>query len=104
MKFFCECGFLFKDQTDDLPFKGYVCPDQSQEEIYNAITELLVANTSVDLSEKDEKIHPIIHPKGSKTIYQCPDCGNIFIEDGENIFMFEKVDRDCPNNLLSVRK
>ena len=102
MKFNCRCEYIFVDQTDDLPYKGNIIPDQSYEDICAAIDVLIESEKPSDLLERDKMIAPIMNPKGERDIFQCPDCGRIHICGlGSRVFSFKPEDEDVPKNLLS---
>ena len=105
MKFLCDCGYMFRDQTDDLPFKGYIYPDQSQEKLYEAINKIFASERPSDDVKFDEMINDIVSPKGIRTIYQCPECGTIYInEDKGKLSAFSPKSNNASKNLLKGGK
>ncbi len=101
MKFKCRCGYIFIDQTDDLPYKGNIIPDQSYEDFCAAIDVLIESEKPADILEWDKMVNPIMNPKGERDIFQCPDCGRIYISShGSRLYGF-KPEGDVPKNLRS---
>lgn len=77
MHFLCACGYCFHDNTDCLSFKGYVLADQDMEELW-------------DILERAEKPHEDtldialdVMDLLNRTMYQCPECGRMYIEDAD---------------------
>ncbi len=105
MKFQCKCGYLIVDQTDNLSFKAYTYPDQSQEALFNAIDNIFTSPTPVDMTQRDRMVDDIVSPTGGRTIYQCADCGRIHIvlDDG-SIASFKPESNATPTNLLQGNK
>jgi hypothetical protein len=102
MKFRCKCGHVIKDQTDNLPYKAEIIPDQSLEALYEALDEVMNRKKPKDVFERDRLLEPISNPKGSKLIYQCEQCGRITIDAfGPRLFSFKPEDQATPKNLLS---
>lgn len=105
MKFLCPCNYQFIDQTDDLPYKGYIYPDQSRETLYDAIDNIFDNKKPADELEFDRMISDIVLPIGGRTIYQCPECGRIHIkEDNGRISSFAPESKLSSKNLLQVKK
>jgi len=64
MKFLCHCGAVIRDQTDLLPYKAHLVPDQDWEEF-------------CDSCESAGRIdEPLV-----RRCYQCADCGRLYVED-----------------------
>ena len=101
MKFQCKCGHLFVDQTDNLAFKAYTYPDQSQEALFNAIDNIFNSPTPGDAIQRDRMMDKIVSPSGGRTIYQCPDCGRIhLVLDDGSIASFKPESDATPTSLL----
>ena len=102
MKILCHCGHVIYDQTDDLPHKAYIRPDQSSEALYEAIDRLMRRPIPVDVLEQDAMWFPVAHPRGQRTAYQCPDCGRIYISDGQKLHCFKPEFDDTPKTLFRI--
>lgn len=75
MKFRCHCGYLFADNTDFLRFKGHITADQDLEELDYSVEHY-------HISERDY-IKVLCN---MRTIYQCPHCGMIYIDNDDGNF------------------
>ena len=102
MKFLCNCGHVIRDQTDDLPYKAYAYPDQSMEAVYAAIHRLMESPAPSDVLQRDRMMDDIVSPKGQKTMYQCPNCGRVYIGDNDKIHCFKPEFGDAPKTLFQV--
>jgi hypothetical protein len=83
VKIGCPCGASIVDQTDDLPHKGHLIPDQEWFATYDAIdAEVIDALASVRL-EQPTAYHLAreIIRRASRLMYQCRACGRLFIDD-----------------------
>jgi hypothetical protein len=99
----CVCGHVIVDQTDHLPYKADLIPDKSYDKFMDSVESdlsgLLKVKNDMEKQEwikntffvppyptdlKDSEMisdvlskHYMTH---FKTIYQCEDCGRIFIQ------------------------
>src|SRR5271168_4010506 len=85
MKIGCHCGELIRDQTDDLPWKGHLIPDQEWFATHDAIDDAVIDPLAVGRIEKDQAYHLAreIIIRSSRLMYQCPRCGRLYIDDFE---------------------
>jgi hypothetical protein len=85
MKIGCSCGACIVDQTDYLPHKGYLIPDQEWFAILDAIdADIIDALASGRLPRSDAyRLAREIIRRASRLIYQCGVCGRLFIDDAE---------------------
>ena len=104
-KFMCRCGEVIRDQTDNLPYKGYIFADTEYFDLFDRITaditgfiEARVAGRGGEWiaqyflkgypCTKDEDIvHDIISRhliQGDRDVYQCPKCGRVHVERRED--------------------
>ena len=105
MKFLCECGHVIRDQTDYLPYKGWVMRDKLDEAFYDAATQSIAdfLNACVQgtrdewLTEQFGSEYPresdeaVIYDlmstaeiRYSLHIYQCEACGRLWLTDRHN--------------------
>lgn len=70
MKFSCTCGYVTSDQTDYLPYKGYLLADQD-------INDVLDSPEGVSNS----------FGRAARIAYECVRCGRLFIEDQSGVLM-----------------
>ena len=104
MKFLCECGHAIYDQTDDLPYKAYSFPDQSMEALYAAVQRLMDSPTPspTDHVQRDAMTESIFFPKGRRLMYQCPQCGRIYITDEGGLHSFKPEFEGTPRVLFQA--
>lgn len=101
MKFQCECDYIFVDQTDNLPFKADIYPDQSIEAMYKAVDKIFESQRPNNDLEYDRMIDAIFSPVGRRTMYQCPKCGRIYIEENDGrLSCFVPESENVSKNLL----
>lgn len=90
MHFYCTCGNRISDTTDFLSYKAYLLADQDEQDYYDAI-EQEVKNEEIS---REECVDNIMFSFGrkylGKAMYQCLECGRLFIEDetGRNFYTF----------------
>lgn len=75
MKFLCPCGYCFHDNTDNLRFKAHILPDQDMNEFAD-----IIERGEQPHSEQRELYFTLMDLL-DRTIYQCPQCGRLFIEN-----------------------
>jgi hypothetical protein len=90
MKIACVCGATIRDNTDNLPWKGHLIPDQEWFGVFDAIDRIIDETKSGLLREEASYIHlRNALSNASKPVYQCGNCGRIFIygrEDPAHIY------------------
>src|SRR5436190_18872531 len=84
MKITCHCGALIRDQTDSLPHKAHLIPDQEWFPVYDSIDLVIddVAGARLDAEAAYTKIRSILGT-ASREIYQCRQCGRLFVDDSQ---------------------
>lgn len=83
MKIRCHCGNSIIDQTDNLPCKGRLIPDQEWFRIFDAIDVGVIdrmADGGLDREEACMMVRRIISGL-SRPMWQCRQCGRIYIDD-----------------------
>jgi len=100
MKLACECGKLIVDQTDSLSFKGHIISDQDYFGYLEAIDEV-IEKAGPTKSDKEKACMAVRSLDGQpfKIIYQCSDCGSIYISDSDGNFH-----QYTPKNSLTSKK
>ena len=84
MHFYCPCGNRISDTTDNIPHKAHLVPDQDVISC-SAALEQIVRAENISIEEKLEQI--IVRIQGhylSRCIYQCPNCGRLFVDDASH--------------------
>lgn len=81
MWFNCACGYRFHDNTDNLPFKGYVLADEDINEFTDSFDKYADAprKTREDKWRRDDICTNSL--KMMRDIYQCPKCGTVYFSD-----------------------
>ncbi|HRQ88183.1 MAG TPA: hypothetical protein PLA50_05260 [Bacteroidia bacterium] len=82
MKIGCHCGATLIDQTDDLPHKGHLIPDQEWFPVYDGIDAVIddVAAGRTDAEAAYMKVR-ILLGAAARHVYQCKACGRLFVDD-----------------------
>ena len=83
MKITCHCGALIIDQTDELPHKGHLIPDQECFATYDAIDDHVidpVADGRLGREAAYREARKIIR-QPTRLMYQCRSCGRLYIDD-----------------------
>jgi hypothetical protein len=120
----CKCGHVIVDQTDNIPYKGYILPDTQTEHVSAAISthidtliEAIQSNKRLDWIEQNfsvppyptdlknsDMIHDLLTGKlvaTTQDIFECENCGRIAIQIGQtNLFEFFKPESDDSKGIL----
>jgi len=85
VKFDCHCGAAIVDQTDDLPHKAHLIPDQAWFATYDAIdAEVIEPAADGRLSKEAAHQHARrILNRSAKLVWQCRACGRLYVDDTE---------------------
>ena len=105
VKIGCRCGALIIDQTDDLPHKGHVIPDQEWFATFDAMD--------------DEVIDPLIEGKitpeaarwlarriisrWARLAYQCRACGRLYVDDLRGLHCYFPEGEETSKEILRAR-
>ena len=83
MKIGCHCGASIVDQTDYLPHKGHLIPDQEWFVKFDAIDDEIIDPTAAGrLSKETAYINARdILSRSSRLMWQCQACGRLYIDD-----------------------
>ena len=83
MKIGCHCGATIFDQTDDLPQKGHLIPDQEWFATYDAMDdEVIVPLTEGSIDKENAfRLSRRVISRSSRLMYQCGVCGRLYIDD-----------------------
>ncbi len=83
MKIECECGHLIVDQTDKLPFKAHLVPDQEWFRFLDAM-DVLIDDVSAGKLRPQEASMAVRRAWPSRTAWQCSNCGRLYIDDRQH--------------------
>ncbi|MGL6072671.1 MAG: hypothetical protein ACRC8S_00790 [Fimbriiglobus sp.] len=81
MKIGCHCGATIFDQTDDLPQKGHLIPDQEWFAVYDEMDSLIDQIVAGNMSQEQayHKSREIIS-RNAREMWQCVECGRLYID------------------------
>jgi hypothetical protein len=86
VKIGCHCGSTIVDQTDDLPYKGHLVPDQEWYDNFDRIDNLFesIIDGRMDRKEANRKVSRLFS-EAVRLMWQCRECGRLYIDapDGE---------------------
>lgn len=101
MKFLCSCGYVIRDQTNNLPYKAQFIPDEDEEADFEITAGILEAFlTARDAGNQDGflrshfgEAYPTdldtrsiisdlltMVTRSARFIYECENCGRVFIQ------------------------
>src|SRR5262249_20717774 len=82
-----HCGELIVDQTDDLPHKGHLVPDQEWFANYDAIDAEVIDPLADGRLDKRAayRLARLVISRSSRLMWQCRPCGRLYIDglDGQ---------------------
>jgi hypothetical protein len=83
MKISCQCGAIISDNTDNLPHRGYLLPDQEWFATYDAIDDEVIDPLAAGRIEKEAAywLARSIIGRSARLMYQCRACGRLYIYD-----------------------
>jgi hypothetical protein len=105
MKISCPCGATIRDQTDNLPHKAYVIPDQEWFPAIDAIEKVIddVIARREDATSAYMAIRRITS-EAARHVYQCRACGRLFVDDRQHKpHTFMPASADTPKEILRSR-
>jgi hypothetical protein len=106
MKIRCQCGAMIRDQTDNLPHKGHLIPDQEWLPVYDGIDVVIddLAAGRVDAETASMKIRSILG-NASRHVYQCKECGRLLVDDRQRqLHTFAPASADMCKEILRSRE
>lgn len=82
MKFDCHCGEVIYDSTDDLPYKGYLIPDQAWFSTYDTIDNEVIDPLTHGRIGQEMAYHLArqIISRSARCMWQCQACGRLYID------------------------
>ena len=96
----CKCGNIIHDNTDRIPYKGYIISDNEYFKMLDLADEMIespVKNREALAMTFRTNIGSYIK---IKNIYQCEQCGRILIEDKNNHYCSFSPDGNDNRKLL----
>ena len=80
MKINCECGCRIIDSTDGHSTKGHLIPDKDWNRFWDAIDDAIVKSGRTP-KDKEKAAMDLRQMSLFRTMWQCPECGQLFIDD-----------------------
>ena len=106
MKVGCYCGATIYDQTDDLPQKGHLIPDQEWFATYDAMDDEVIeplAGGTLD-KKKAFMLSRVVISRAARLVYQCSACGRLYIDDKSGrLHCFVPMDDPSSKEILRRR-
>ncbi len=119
MKFRCTCDAIICDQTDSVPHKAWLLPDESSDEFYSGASELIAGymqavlagreiqwlndNVSEEYSklglDRESIVHDLLvrfHIRLNRVVYLCYKCGRLFVSDPHSKNLLAYSPEDSP--------
>jgi len=108
MKISCSCGKILVDQTDDLPYKAHIIPDQHYFGLLEAIDDA-IENSGPSPSDKEAAAMRVRNLIGkiTKLAWQCGVCGRLYFDGpprSNTVYQFVPADENIPKELLRRRE
>ena len=106
MKIRCSCGAMIVDQSEWLPDKAQVIPDESFFPLLDAMTRA-IRQSGPSAEEKEaaaDHVRQLVIDI-TKCIYQCAECGRIYVDGprGTRIaYEFVPANEATPRELLKA--
>jgi hypothetical protein len=83
MKIECHCGEWIVDQTDDLPHKGHLIPDQAWHALFDALDQQVIDALAARRLTRDgayQRVRELLI-RAVRPIWQCHHCGRVYVDD-----------------------
>lgn len=96
----CHCGYVIHDSSDYLSYKGSIMSDQDEPDYIDSVAELIESDSPDRVELVDKFICNFCDM--TKTIYQCSQCGRLYIEEDNKLFCFKPENHTNNNVLKSV--
>jgi hypothetical protein len=107
MKFNCICGEVIRDQSDYLPNKAYVVPDESYFDLLDFIDDAIEKSgpTAADKEAAAMRVRGKITGI-TRHMFQCSGCGRIYVDGPPKssiVYRFDPANEAVPTQLLRKR-
>lgn len=107
MKIGCHCGAVIRDQTDNIPYKSHLTPDQGWTAMWDALESLfaVVATGRLTPEAASTRACQIFREAGSRLMWQCESCGRLYIDGrGGDLQCFVPSTSKTDKELLRIVK
>lgn len=103
MKIRCHCGTTIVDQTDDLPHKAHLIPDQLWFDVLSEIEDRVIdalAAGRLDAEDATMEVRRLLGD-ASRLAFECAECGRLYVDDREHqLQCYEPQDRTRRGEIL----
>lgn len=96
----CHCGYVIHDSSDYLSYKGSIMPNQDEYDYLDSVSEIIESKCPDRKKLVDDFYFKV--PDMTKTVYQCSQCGRLYIEDNNKFFCFKPENHTNNDVLKSV--
>lgn len=95
----CHCGYKIHDSSSHLSYKGSIMADQDESDYFDGVEEIIKSNNP----DKNSLMCDFLCEHSmTKTVYQCSQCGRLYIEEDRKLFCFKPENHTNNNVLKSV--
>ena len=104
IEFICSCGKTnFLNSIDNRSYVAHFIPDQHWDQFWNAV-DSAVERSGPTPNDKDAACMSLRKADPHRHIWQCPQCGSLYVEDANRIrHRFVPDSPAVPKTLLRVR-
>lgn len=81
MHFYCKCGKRISDTSDGLSYKASILADQDEGDLFDQIEDCIKNEKLSREKCLDQILLGVLGHYMNRYIYQCQDCGRIYIDD-----------------------
>lgn len=97
----CVCGSQIKDNSDGISYKARYISDQDWDEVMDKVVSL-IESSETDRNKLCGEFYSFIIKK-TKDMYQCTECGRLFVDNkNRELRKFTPAD-DVEKNILKSR-
>lgn len=89
MHFYCKCGSRISDITDHISYKAHLIADQDWYDFLDAVVDAITSKEPDREKVVDEFYRDKLNDV-RRIMYQCPECGRIYIDgEGNRLYFFQ---------------
>ncbi|MDE6780987.1 MAG: hypothetical protein K2J40_05965 [Ruminococcus sp.] len=96
----CYCGYKIHDSSDHLSYKGRIMSDQDYFDYLDSVSSI-IGSECPDRKKLVDNFYFRV-PDMTKTVYQCSQCGRLYIEEDNKLFCFKPENHTNNGVLKSV--
>lgn len=96
----CHCGYIIHDSSDFLSYKGSIMADQDESDFFDRVEEIIKSDNHDKNSLMCDFLCKFSYM--TKTVYQCSQCGRLYVESDNELFCFTPENHNNNRVLKSV--